>query len=210
MKHLLIIGAGGFGREIFDMAPLCQGYGKQWELKGFLDDTQDPLGGFEGYAPVVGKITGYAPLQDDVFICAIGSVPGKRKCVESILARGGQFINLIHKTATLGRNVQLGYGCIIQMEARISSNVTIGDFTTIQDQCMIGHDVSIAPWCHLHPRVFMGGFSKLQEEAHIGYGAFVHPKMAIGARATVAAGAYVFRHVKPGTTVIGNPATTLH
>lgn len=210
MKHLLIIGAGGFGREIYNMASYCMGYGVDWVVKGFLDDTEEPLGKFEGYAPVIGPIHGYVPQADDVFICAIGSVQGKRACVEHLLAQGAEFINLVHKTATFGQNVKLGRGCIIQMEARISSEISIGDYVTIQDQCMIGHDARLSSWSHLHPRVFMGGKSCLGEGSHIGYGAFIHPGKTIGSDATVAAGAYVFRNVKPGTTVIGNPATTLH
>lgn len=209
MKHLLIIGAGGFGREIFNMAPSCRGYGVDWDVKGFLDDTPDPLGGCGGYAPVVGKIHGYEPQPDDVFLCAIGSVQGKRECVETILAKGGEFISLIHKSVTFGRNCTVGRGCIMEMECRISCDISIGDFATIQDQCMFGHDVQVGAWCHLHPRVFLGGHAKLQEAVHIGYGAFIHPGKTVGANATVAAGAYVFRNVKPGTTVIGNPAAIL-
>lgn len=209
MKHLLIIGAGGFGREICNMAPFCRGYGVDWDVKGFLDDTPAPLGGFEGYGPIVGKIHEYEPQPDDVFICAIGSVQGKRECVETILAKGGKFISLIHKTAIISRNSEIGHGCIIQRDARIGCDISIGDFVAIQDECMFGHDVQIGDWCHLHPRVFMGGFSRLQEGVHIGYGAFIHPKKTVGENATVAAGAYVFRNVKPGTTVIGNPAAIL-
>lgn len=210
MKHLLIIGAGGFGREIYNMAPDCKGYGVDWDVKGFLDDTPDPLGGYDGYGPIIGKITEYSPQSDDVFICAIGSVPGKRKCVECILSKGGVFINLIHKSVSPGRNFLVGHGCIVQQGAIISCDISIGNFVSIQEECLLGHDAQIGDWCHLHARVFMGGFSTLQKGVHVGYGAFVHPKKTVGEGATVAAGAYVFRNVKSGITVIGNPAMTLH
>lgn len=209
MKHLLIIGAGGFGREIYNMARHCRGYGEDWDIKGYLDDTPDPLVGFKGYPPVIGKITEYIPQEDDVFTCAIGSVQGKRKCVESILARGGEFINLIHNSAIVNLNATLGRGCVVLRGVSIGCDSHIGDYVSIQAECMLGHDSTIGSWCHLHPRAFMGGWSKLQEEVYVGYGAFIHPRKNVGNGATVAAGAYVFRNVKPGTTVSGNPAVAL-
>ncbi len=207
---MLIIGAGGYGREIYNMAPFCQGYGEEWDIKGFLDDTPDPLQGFEGYGPIVGKIHDYQPQDDDCFTCAIGSVAGKRECVHTLLAKGAEFLNLIHQEVTINRNVVLGQGCIISKDCIIGSDATIGSFVTLQIGCMIGHDSKVGDWCHLHPRVFMGGRSTLHAGVHIGYGAFVHPDKVIESDATIAAGAYVYRNVKSGTTVIGNPATVFY
>lgn len=113
MKHLLIIGAGGFGREIYNARSSFRGYNEEFDIKGFLDDTEAPLHGCPGYPPVVGTIMGYVPQDDDVFICALGSVRGKQVCSRSILERGGEFISLIHKKCSISRNVNIGKGCII-------------------------------------------------------------------------------------------------
>ena len=40
MKQLIIIGAGGFGRETYCTAKESIGYGEEYVIKGFLDDTQ--------------------------------------------------------------------------------------------------------------------------------------------------------------------------
>ena len=53
MKHLLIVGAGGFGREMFGAAREAVGYGTEFDIKGFLDARADALAGFQGYPPVV-------------------------------------------------------------------------------------------------------------------------------------------------------------
>lgn len=209
VKHLLIIGAGGYGREVYNRAHFCNGYGTDWDVKGFLDDTQDPLGGYEGYAPIIGKIHEYVPQEGDVFICAIGSVLGKKECVNTLLAKGGKFINLIHKDAVMDRNLKMGIGCIIDRTCRVSCDITIGNFVTLQAECMLGHDATVGDWCHLHPRVFMGGKSVLDEGVHVGYGAFIHPGMRVQAYAKVGAGAYVFNNVRSGKTVMGNPARSL-
>lgn len=209
MKQLLIIGAGGFGREVYNMTPHCKGYGVEWEVKGFLDDTENPLSGFTGYPPVVGPIHGYVPQPDDVFICAIGSVSGKKACVEHLLAQGAEFINLIHHRSSVGRNTKVGIGCILCGGVAISCDCTIGDYVTLQSECILGHDACVGDYSHFHSRVFMGGKSCVAEGVHVGYGAFLHPKKKVGTYATLAAGAYVFRNVQDGRTVVGNPAKYL-
>ena len=191
------------------MAPDCVGYGIEWDVKGFLDDTENPLGGFDGYGMIVGKIHEYVPQEGDVFICAIGSVPGKRECVQTLLSKGAEFINLVHVDASISRNVSMGIGCIVGKGCMISCDITIGDFVTLQAGCVLGHDVKVGDWCHFHPRVFMGGKSIVSDCVHIGYGAFIHPKRRVGEKAMVGAGAYVFTNVPEGRTVIGNPARTL-
>ena len=209
MKNLIIVCAGGFGREICNTAPDCYGYGTKFVLKGFLDDTESPLKDYPGYPPVLGSIDSYVIEPDDVFVCALGSVEGKKKCVQRIEARGGEFISLVHKTATIARNTTLGRGCIIQEDARISCDIRIGNFVTIQDECMMGHDVCIGDWSHLNPRTFLGGGVILGEGVHLFPYAIVHPRRRVGDYASVGAGAFVIRNVKPHATVYGNPAREL-
>lgn len=191
------------------MASHCCGYGTEFIIKGFLDDTESPLKNYPGYPPVLSDIDSYIIEPDDVFVCALGSIEGKKSCVQRILAKGGEFISLVHRTATIERNSTLGKGCIVQGNVRISCDIKIGDFVTIQDECMMGHDVCIENWCHLHARVFLGGGVVLGEGAHLFPCAMVHPRKRVGDYASVGAGAFVIRNVKPHTTVYGNPAREL-
>ena len=48
MKHLVIVGAGGFGREMFGMAREAVGFGSEFDIKGFLDAKPTALDGFAG------------------------------------------------------------------------------------------------------------------------------------------------------------------
>lgn len=209
MRELLIVGAGGFGREVCSMLPECLGYGTEWIVKGFLDDTEDPLGGFPGYAPIIAPIHGYVPQPNDVFICALGSVRGKKHCVEHLLSQGAEFITIIHQNTVLGKNAVMGKGCLICRGVTIGCDAHIEDYVTLQAGCMIGHDSCIASWCHCHPRVFMGGKSQFREGVHAGYNAFLHPGRVVGEYSVLAAGSCIFRNVPPHTTAIGNPATIL-
>ena len=74
MKHLLIIGARGFGREIYRTFIHTEFYlSKQIDVKGFLDDKADALDGLNGdWPPIVGAVESYEVQEDDVFFCALG------------------------------------------------------------------------------------------------------------------------------------------
>ena len=206
MKQLVIIGAGGFGREVHNMAPFCRGYGEEFVIKGFINDITDALDGFEGYAPIIGTIKDYMPREDDVFICAIGDIAGRKKCVNMLLERGAEFINLVHRTAGRDRNTAIGKGCILGIRVGISCDCKIGDFTILQDECLVGHDTVIGDFCQLHPRVFIAGKVSLGDDVHVGPYALVHPGKKVGDGATIGGASFVIRNVKSGSTVYGNPA----
>lgn len=209
MKNLLIIGARGFGREVFNMAHDCKGFGSEFIIKGFLDDKKDALDNFEGYAPIIDSVENYAIQEDDVFICALGDVNYKKKYVDIILSKKGEFINLIHNTATISRNTILGKGCIVCSYVGLSCDVKIGDFVTFLSFTCVGHDACIGNFCHLDTYSFLGGYAILDNFVTIHTKAVVHPHVLIENYSVVGASSVVIRKVKSGTTVFGNPAKKL-
>lgn len=60
MKNLLIIGARGFGREIYNLALESIGYGTEFTIKGFLDDKKEALDGYDGYPSIISSVENYA------------------------------------------------------------------------------------------------------------------------------------------------------
>ena len=96
MKNIIIIGAGGFGRECYAIALACIENGADFIVKGFLDDNNEALNGYANYPKIIGKLSTYEIEENDAFVCAIGNPKTKEKCTNMILERGGEFINLIH------------------------------------------------------------------------------------------------------------------
>lgn len=206
MKHLIIIGARGFGREIYNSAIESIGYGVEFDIKGYLDDKANALEGYEGYPAIIGTVEEYTPCEGDVFVCALGDVKWKKYYTELMLAKGGQFMSLIHKSAYISKNVKIGNDCLILADTRIHCDVTIGNHVTIQPKAIIGHDVVIEDWCLINALADCGGFSHMEEGATIHTTSFLLPKKRMGAYSVLGAGSVAARNVKPGTVVMGVPA----
>jgi sugar O-acyltransferase (sialic acid O-acetyltransferase NeuD family) len=209
MKNLIIIGARGYGREVYNLALQCDGYNKEYSIKGFLDDKSDALKGFENYPEIISDVENYEIQVDDVFTCALGSVKWKKHYVEMILSKGGIFVNLIHPTLIFNSNVKMGNGLIVFMYSNISNDCSIGDFVTIQSFVGVGHDSKIGDWCHINAYSFMGGFAILEEEVCLNVRATILPNVVVHKGATVGATSLVIKNVKANTTVFGVPAKLL-
>lgn len=209
MKNLVIIGAGGFGREMFAAAGEAVGFGSDFSVAGFLDDNPAALDRFDSYPPVLGGIAGYEIKDDDVFITAIGSVGVRKKCVEAIESRGGRFVSVVHRTATVGPNVEIGEGSFIAPNATLTADVKIGRHSCVFHNSSVGHDSVLGDFTHVYAQCAIGG-SVVMEECSVVYpGAVVTPRRRIGAGAVVGTLSSVFTDVAPGVTVYGNPASVL-
>jgi len=209
MKNLIIIGAGGFGREVYNLAKRCNGYNTDFVIKGFLDDKTDALSGFNYPVKIISSINGYKPEKDDVFVCAMGDMQWKMKCSNTILDKGGEFFNLVHPSTIVMDNVSLGKGLIIMPNVLISNDSTIGNYVTIQAFTAIGHDCKIGDFGQLNSYSFMGGACELEKSVTLNPQSVLLPKIKVGEYAVVGAGSVVIKNVKPQTTVFGNPAKVL-
>jgi sugar O-acyltransferase (sialic acid O-acetyltransferase NeuD family) len=206
MKNLIIIGARGYGREVYNLALQCEGYKKDYVVKGFLDDKEDALEGFENYPKIIGNVEDYVIQENDIFCCALGSVKWKKHYIELIESKGGKFINLVHPTVIIHSNVKLGIGLIVFMYSNISNDCTVDDFVTIQGFVAIGHDSKIGKWCHINAYSFTGGYAVLEDEVCLNTRSTVLPNIIVRKGATVGAASLVIKNVKENTTVFGVPA----
>ena len=206
MTNLIIIGAGGFGREMFGAAHEAVGFGEQFRIKGFLDGNPAALDGFSGYPAILGTPETYVPAPDDVFITALGSIASRRRCAGMIESRGGVFIPVIHRSASLGPNVTVGAGSFVAHNVVLTADVKVGRHACVFHGTVIGHDTTLGDYSHVYSLVSIGGGVCVGEGASVFPGAKVVPRVSIGDRATVGIGSTVIRDVDPDITVFGSPA----
>ncbi len=205
MPQLVIIGASGFAREMFDLANTCYGHDPDFRIKGFLSDGPSNIEEM-GYPPVLAKVAEYDIQPDDVFFCAIGKVSDRKKTVEIIQAKGGRFINLIHPTAIISPSVSLGTGVGIKAFCVLAADVTVEDFSFLQSSVIMGHDVRIGRFCQINSFAFFAGYARVHDLCTINAGAKLIQDTVVEEGAVVGAGSIVLKRVKSGTTVFGIPA----
>lgn len=205
MRNLVIIGAGGFAREMYDLATSCYGSDIDFKIKGFLSDGVSNIESM-GYPAVLGVVSEYQIQPNDVFFCAIGKLTDRKKTVEIIRSKGGKFINLIHPTAIISPSVKLGVGVGIKSFCVLASDVTVEDFTFLQSSVIMGHDVHIGKFCQINSFAFFAGFVNVRDLVSVNAGVRIIQNIVIEEESVVGIGSVVLRRVKKGTTVFGNPA----
>lgn len=209
MKNILIVGAGGFGREVYNWINDSKENYPDWNMIGFLNDELLALEGFNYDISIVSTIIDYQPKEDEYLIMAIGSPKDKNKLVDFLENKGAKFETFIHRTAIVGKNVKLGKGSILCPNSIITCDAVIGKFVTINCFSGTGHDVKVGDYSTLSGHVDITGFAKVGKRVSIGSHACILPKVSVGDDAVVGAGSVVIRNVKEGNTVFGNPAKSI-
>lgn len=212
MKHLLIIGARGFGREVYrtfiNTRPFLAG---EIDVKGFLDDKSDALDGLKGeWPPVISPAESYEVQPDDVFFCALGDAHWRKHYTGVIAGKGGCFINIIHPTALVSPAATIGMGCFIGAFTVISPNVEIGNHVMIQTYDDFGHDAAVGDYASIESYVFLGGYASVGELSTMHTKSSIIPHKSVGRECIVGVGSVVMRHFKDGTHVFGNPAKRMN
>lgn len=208
MKQLIIIGAGGFAREVCDMLPSMRGFCDEWRFKGFLDGTArlEESAYKILQAPVLGDIASYRIQNEDVFACAIGDPLVKEQVTHIVEEKGGKFINLIHKTATISDSAVLGTGNILCKYSSVNANAWLGNYIMVNNFSQIAHDAKIGSYTSIMCYVDITGGVIVGEKTFWGSGARALPHSKIGAKSLIGAGSLVLKRVNEGQHVLGVPA----
>ena len=197
-KHqLVIIGAGGHGRVVSDIARKS-GYTQQI----FLDDMDIP--------GVAGKIEDHCRYIDDaVFFVAIGNGEIRNRVHNMIKDNGATVISLIHPNAVVSDDVIVGNGSVVMAGAVINTGAVLGEGVIVNTCASVDHDCKIGDYAHISVGAHVCGTVGIGSHTWIGAGATVINNVNIGSECMIGAGAVVIQNIdKPGTYV-GVPARKL-
>lgn len=203
---LIIVGAGGMGRDVFTWLSQEIKNKKGFRIKGFLDDNPQILRTLSYPVKLIGSISDYQPKINESLILAILDPKIKKKIVESLMQKGANFYNLIYPSTVMGTNVRIGRGCIICPNCLLGNDLTIGNFVFINANSTIGHGGIIGDYTSINGSVDITGNVEVGHSCLFGVGAKVIPGRKIGNQATVGAGSIVIKNVPHNVTVFGNPA----
>lgn len=209
MDTVFIIGAGGFGREVYSWAVQHPDCGTQWEIAGFLDDNPKALAGFGLPVGIIGGISDARPDPAARYICGLGQPSLKAEICPALSKAGARFLTLIHPSAIIGQCVHIGAGSILCPGSMLTCNIEIGRFVTINCNSSIGHDSRVGDFTTLSGFCDVTGHCTLGTRVFLGSHACIIPDTEVGSNSTVGAGSVVIRKVPANVTVFGNPAKIL-
>jgi sugar O-acyltransferase (sialic acid O-acetyltransferase NeuD family) len=201
MAALIIVGAGGLGRQALSYA-LESGL----DVAGFIDDDPHALDGAETGFAVLETTDAMVNRPDHEFVVAVGDPAVRRSLAQAVLRIGGRLRSLIHPKAFVERTATIGPGCIIHPFALVGVSAQVGENSVINVHATASHDTIVGSNCVVSPYVALNGGSSLEDGVFVGTHATVLPGVRIGAHSKISAGAVVFSDVEPGSFVAGNPA----
>lgn len=208
MYNIIIVGAGGFAREIYYWANDTFSI-DDYIIKGFLSYNQKDLDGYNIKVGIIGNDDNYKIKENDRFIIGIGDIDVKKRAVNRLKKRGAKFISLIHPTALIVPTAKIGEGVVICPYCLISDNVQLDDFVMMNTYASCGHDVKVGKYCILSPYVALNGFVKLENEVFVGTHATVISYKKVGFQAKISANSVVMRNVPSKCMVFGVPGKNI-
>jgi len=206
-QKVLIVGAGGLGREVRQYAVDALG-DDDYELVGHLDDAPERVlaQGATLVLPIVGGVHDHVPQPDIHYLMAIGDPETRGEVANALLARGAVFRTIIHPLAYVARSATIGTGCIIAPFATVGAGAVLEPFCHLHFYASSAHDSHVGPFASLSPYAVANGQSAIGEGAFLGTHATVNPTKRVGAFAKVTAGSVVYRDVPERSIADGNPA----
>lgn len=206
MIELVIVGAGGHGRELGSLIAGINAAGPKFRLAGFVDDdpwASDRLGRLG--LSVLGDVSWLA-ANPRPFVLGIGTSSTRRTIAARLEETGCEPVGLVATSASVGLDVRLGRGAVVHEHATITTNVRIGAHSHVNVGCAVQHDSIVGQFVQMSPAVFINGDCVVEDDVFIGTGAIVTRGVRVGAGARIGAGSTVLDDVEPNSLVVGTPA----
>jgi sugar O-acyltransferase (sialic acid O-acetyltransferase NeuD family) len=203
-RRLVIVGAGGFGREVLQWAR--DAWPEHAErIAGFLSDDPGRLDGFSTGLEILGPVASYEPRPGDYLLLGIGVAYSRRVVAERLSGRGAEFATLVHPRAVVARSARLGQGSIVCPGAIISDSARLGACVLVNYHASLGHDSSAGDFAVLSPYATLGGGARIGDDVFLGLHASVGPGRSVGSRSKVSANSCLLSNAPSDSLVYGVP-----
>ncbi|MFP3427013.1 acetyltransferase [Pseudoalteromonas sp. SIMBA_162] len=205
MKDLIIIGGGGFAKEVIWLANDCNR-----RVKGVLDDSVETHNTQVQGATVLGDIASWVNYKNCEFIVAIGSPRTRQKVLESMLTFGEpDFATLIHPSVRLSNTVSIGEGSIICAGSVLTADINLGKHNILNLNVTVGHECEFADYVTVAPMVAVSGNVKLEYLVEVGTGAVIRQGLELAEGSMLGMGGILTKNIPERTIFAGNPAKKL-
>ncbi|MCR4574366.1 MAG: sugar O-acyltransferase [Lentisphaeria bacterium] len=206
MIDLILVGAGGYAREIYELIIKSNNRMKPaYNVLGAIDDNLHALDGKETDLKILGTIKDWKVKGNEKYVMSIASPQIKQTVAQIMHEKGAEFASLIHFTVICCSGAKYGEGFIAYPGAVLGPDDKIGDFVTLLGTGL-AHDVEVGDYSTVSSYCGINGNVHIGKRVFIGGHAVLAPGMKIGDDAFVCTGSVVVTPVRKGMRVFGNPA----
>lgn len=210
---IVIVGAGGFGREAHDVIEaINEAAGAEvWRFQGFIDDAVHHPELLASRGPILGGTDALATLPPTVrYVIGIGNGRVRRAIDAKATALGMEAAVLVHPAATMGRHgIELAPGTIVCSHVSLTTGIQLGRHVHLNLNVTVGHDAVLEDYATVNPGATISGNVVIGTEAMIGTNAAIIQGMTVGARSVIGAAAGVVRPIPADVVAVGIPAKAI-
>ena len=204
-RSVVVLGAGGFAREIVDLIG-DMGPDSGLTVLGFLDRDSSRKGESLNGTPIMGAISDVQLPESVCGVAGSGDVIPRTRQAEELAAAGIEPVTLVHPLAVISPSATIGAGSVVCAHTVVTANSTLGRHVVVNYGATVGHDITVGDYCVIGPGARVSGWVTLGTGCYLGAGAVILPRVTVGEGAVIGAGAVVTKDVEPGVTVMGVPA----
>jgi len=206
MEDIVIVGAGGFAKEVAFLIDDINKKHRKWNILGFVDIKKTMK---NGKYSVVYNDNDLLNIDKEInVIFGIGDSNLILKLSESYKANKNiKFPNLIHPNV-IGdfERISIGEGNIICASNIFTTDIDIGSFNIFNLNNTIGHDAIIGNFNVINPTCNISGGVNLGDKILLGTGSQVLQYVSITSNTIVGAGAVVTKNITENGVYVGSPA----
>jgi sugar O-acyltransferase (sialic acid O-acetyltransferase NeuD family) len=205
MESLIVVGGGGFAKEVIWLARDCG-----FTVVGVLDDNVEMHGKTVLNAPVLGSVADWKKFAEYKFVVAIGSPRTRKVVVEKMQTMGTpSFTSLLHPSVIKSQEVSFGEGCIVCAGMVFTVEITVGQHCIFNLNGTVGHECEIGNFVTVAPMAAISGNVKLEDYVEVGTGAALRQGLTLQRGSMVGMGAVLTKNIPANTIYAGNPAKPL-
>lgn len=200
---LLIIGAGGNGRVIADLASSDA----RWSSIAFLDDAVYPMDDDRPWRTLGSCNDLEAHVASFTHgIVGFGDNTMRLEWTAKLRNSGLSLATIVAESASVSARSELGPGTVVMPRAVVNIGVKTGVGCLINTSASVDHDCLLQDGVHVAPGAHVGGDVQIGRRSWIGIGASIRHGMRIGEDVVVGAGAAVVTDLPDSCIAVGVPA----
>jgi len=204
---MFIYCAGGFGREVYDVAQRANRAHGQWQSIYFIDDYAQSGSDFYGTKvySLDAVLAKFDPAEVETVV-ANGEPLYRKRIYDKLAARNVRLGMVLDSSALLSDTCKLAPGGIVSPFCSVSSAARLGLNVAVNTMAIVGHDVQVGDHSVVSSMVNIGGGCRVGRHSYLGMGACIKEGVNIGDEVIVGMGSVVYQDIPDGMIALGNPA----